>query len=555
MNMFRFFIFLIFITLYGSFAGRRLMAQDSLCGSPLPIPLLLSGSFGELRETHFHSGIDLKTGGAIGVPVIGRTEGVVSRVKVSSAGYGNALYVEHADGTTTVYGHLSRYTPEVARIIREKQYERESFEVDLDMKAYGIRFQPGDTLAYTGNTGSSGGPHLHLEYRDTRTEAVLNPLLFLKIKDEMAPKIRMLYLYYMTEDGCVERKKRIVPKYLGNRKYVCGKITVPPGQNGVGLYLTDVMNDSWNRLGIYSMEMSVEGERKFEMVADTCLFDCNPLVNEMKDFDLYRREHQTVYRTFGRYMSRIPGVKITDDGWIAMRKGEEKEGCVKVSDINGNEVEFCFTLVAGDSVPTQERKVLDCQREHVVEEKEYRLLLGDSALFASLPYEGTVDTMTLADSGRYAVFTVSGREQPLLNPARLEVKGSFDKRAVICRVTDKKMLAAMPTRHDENGISAAPGFIGRYTVVADTVPPVVKYLGVSDRKLKFTIRDELSGIAAYRGEVNGRWGLFEYDAKNDLLTCRVNEPVFTGGRNEVRLVVRDKAGNVTEKQVVFQSGK
>ncbi len=117
------------------------------------------------------------------------------------------------------------------------------------------------------------------------------------------------------------------------------------------------------------------------------------------------------------------------------------------------------------------------------------------------------------------------------------------------------MLVAMTTQQCENGIIAMPYFLGCYTVVSDTVSPEVKYLGMSGRKLKFIIRDELTGIAAYRGEVNGKWGLFEYDAKNDQLTCRVDEPVFVRGRNEVRVMVCDKAGNVTEKQIVFQLGK
>ena len=553
--MFGFFIFLIFIIPCCVLGGGTVYAQERVCDSPLPIPLLLSGSFGELRETHFHSGIDLKTDGKTGIPVISMLDGVVSRVKVSSVGYGNALYVDHANGTTTVYAHLLRYAPRVARIVREKQYERESFELDLDMKAYGITFQPGDTLAFTGNTGSSGGPHLHFEYRDTRTEAVLNPLLFLKIQDDMPPKVRALYIYSMAEDGCVERKKRIVPKYLGNRKYACGKIIVPSGKNGVGLYLTDVMNGSWNKLGIYRMEMSVDGEKRFEMIADTCLFGCDRFVNEIKDFDLYRYGNETVYRTFGYYITRIPGVKMVDEGWINMKRGEEKKGCIKVADKNGNEVEFCFTLEAKDSLPFVERKVLDYKRSHVIGEKEYKLYLGDSVLFSSLPYVGMLDTMTLTDGKQYMVFIVSHKEQPLLNSVRLEVKGNFDEKAVLCRVTDKKTLAALATQLDENGIFAASVFLGRYTVVSDTIAPEVKYIGVSGGKLKFVVRDELSGIAVYRGEVNGKWGLFEYDAKNDLLVCPINEPVFVKGRNEVRLVVRDKVGNITEKNIIFQSGK
>ena len=191
----------------------------------------------------------------------------------------------------------------------------------------------------------------------------------------------------------------------------------------------------------------------------------------------------------------------------------------------------------------------------MVGEEGYNLLLGDSVLSASLPYVGKVDTMTLADGKLYTVFVVSQREQPLLKPARLEVKGSFDERAVVCRITDKRTLVAMTTQQCENGIIAMPYFLGCYTVVSDTVSPEVKYLGMSGRKLKFIIRDELTGIAAYRGEVNGKWGLFEYDAKNDQLTCRVDEPVFVRGRNEVRVMVCDKAGNVTEKQIVFQLGK
>lgn len=553
--MFRFFVFLIFITCYDVSRREEVRAQQRQYDTPLPLPVLLSGSFGELRENHFHTGIDLRTGGKVGIPVISLKEGVVSRVKVSSVGYGNALYVEHADGTTTVYAHLSRFTPVVTRIVRAKQYEKESFEVDFGMRQHGIHFKQGDTLAYTGNTGSSGGPHLHFEYRDTRTEAALNPLLFLKIQDNTAPKFQALYLYYMAKDGCVERRKRIVPKYLGNRKYACEKISVPAGRNGVGLYLTDVMSGSWSKLGTYKIEMSVEGEKWFEWIADTCLFECAPLVNEIKDYDLYHRERETVYRTFGHYVGRIPGVKIKGEGWFEMKTGEEKKGVVKVADRNGNEAELRFTLAAKDSVPFQAREVLDYKSPHVLHKGGYKLLLGDTVLFTSLPRVELTDTLTMEDGKLYTVFTTSHEEQPLLNQARLEVEGDFDKTDVICRVVDKKTLTALATCRDEKGLFAYTGFMGQFTVEKDTAAPEIEYKGISDGKLHFMIRDELSGIAAYRGEVARKWVLFEYDAKNDLLVCSVDEPVFVRGQNEIKLLVRDKAGNIAEKQIVFRKGK
>lgn len=554
-------MYIFFIRLFCSvfvfyiLGGRCGQAQPLERNCPLPIPFLLSGNFGELRETHFHSGIDLKTGGKVGVPVICMNDGVVARVRVSPVGYGNALYLQHADGTTTVYGHLLRYHPGIARIVRKKQYENESFEADLEMKPYGLVFKRGDTLAFSGNTGSSAGPHLHLEYRDTRTEAVLNPLLFLKIQDHIAPRIRAVYLYHMDGEGCVERGKRIVPKYLGNRKYACGRIVVPAGMNGVGLYLTDAMDDSWNKLGVYSIEMNVGKEQYFQLTVDTCLFNCNNLIHEMKDFDRYRQARETVYRTFGHYIARIPGVKVMREGWIEMQEGEEKYVLVKAADKNGNEVELHFTLVAKGVKAMGKRKVLDYRKAHTLNQGEFHMELGETALFASLPCLEILDTMTLADGKLYDVFTTSRREQPLMNAARIEVQGCSASQKVICRVTDKKSLLALATQAGPQGMFAYTNVLGSFTVAIDTIAPEVQYLGVSGGKVKFIIRDNLSGIAEYRGEVNGKWGLFEYDAKNDLLTCRNSEPVFVRGRNEVKLVVRDKAGNVTEKQIVFQTGK
>ena len=171
---------------------------------PMNKPILLSGNFGELRATHFHSGIDIRTGGVEGLPVVCVKEGRLVRVSVSPTGYGQALYIEHPDGTTTVYGHLQRFVSQITEIVRELQYRQESFKIDADFRPYKLVFRQGDTIAYSGNSGSSGGPHLHFEVRNTLTEHTLNPLHYYQIRDMKAPVIRKLYLYAISEEGCVE---------------------------------------------------------------------------------------------------------------------------------------------------------------------------------------------------------------------------------------------------------------------------------------------------------------------------------------------------------------
>lgn len=339
--------------------SSNVCAQTDALLYPLKNIPLLSGNFGELRATHLHSGLDFKTGGREGLPVICVKDGVVARVRVSATGYGNALYLEHEGGITTVYGHLSRFVPRVTKVVRDIQYNKESFEVDENMLGYEIRFRAGDTIAYSGNTGSSGGPHLHFEVRDTKSEHALNPLRFLSVKDQTGPSVRGVYVYPISDRGIRNTIRRVEVKNTGNRVFRGGKIGVPAGKVGVGVQSDDYMKDSWNKLGVYDLSVSAGGREVFKMTMDELSFDQTFLINELKDFHHYR-DNRLVYLTFGNYQEQLLPVRNQDRGLITVEKDSVVDVVIDLADINGNHSKIMFQLF-GKS-PMRDLELADGER-------------------------------------------------------------------------------------------------------------------------------------------------------------------------------------------------
>ena len=518
--------------------------QDSL-RYPLPGSPLLSGNFFELRGTHFHAGLDFKTGGREGLPVICVKDGYLARVCVSPTGYGNALYVAHEGGILTVYGHLQRFVPRVERWVREAQYRKESFAIDTVLATDSIFFRAGDTIAYSGNTGSSGGPHLHFEMRDTRSGTILNPQLFLSIPDESAPTVRGVYVYAYRADGVCAERRLVEVRNAGNRRYVAGRVAVPAGRVGVAVHADDFMKGSWNKLGVYTLTMRAAGRELFRLQADASDFSQSRWINTVKDFDLYRAG-KTVYRTFGHYQSSVRGTSNVDDGYVAVAKDSLVPVELELTDVAGHRSVVELTLWGRDSLPANpEEKVLDINREYQLSAGNYTLYIYDDVLPEPLSVEGKLARVPL-DSVRTAVgFQVTSEVRPLLGKGKLVVKGDIPARSVVCLSEGKGRLSAFATSRTPDGVSAKVNVLGTYVVAQDTLPPAIVYTGKSgDGKLRFRVSDDLSGIAAYRVEVNGRWCLFRYDPKFRLLEGSVREPAFGKGANRVTVRLEDRVGNV-----------
>ena len=257
---------LLFLVLSCNLFAQPQVPQDYF-SNPLEVPLILSGTFGELRSNHFHGGLDIKTQHRQGLPVIAAASGYVSRIKIQHYGYGKAIYIQHPNGYTTVYGHLQKLGPELEAYLKKAQYAKESYEIELFPKPGELKVEKGQLIAYSGNTGGSGGPHLHFEIRDGN-QRPMNPKLFgIEIQDSREPLIQGLFAYPLNKDAQVnnsrERQKlTLIPlqdgSYTTPEVEACGNI-------GFGVISVDQQDMANNQNGVYKIEANLNGDKVFEI--------------------------------------------------------------------------------------------------------------------------------------------------------------------------------------------------------------------------------------------------------------------------------------------------
>ena len=246
----------IFFLLFSTLCSAQSIYPTDYFRPPLDITLVAAGTFGELRSNHFHSGIDIKTQQREGLKVYSTADGYISRIKVAHFGYGKALYITHRNGYTTVYGHLQKFSPKIEAYIKKHQYEKESFEIELFPNPVDLPLEKSEIIAFSGNTGGSGGPHLHYEIRDNQ-ERPLNPMLFgLDITDTTKPIISEVYAYPISEDAHVNKsKKKQKLRLIDNRD---GTYTVENieayGKIGFAIETIDRQDLAANKNGVYNIQ-------------------------------------------------------------------------------------------------------------------------------------------------------------------------------------------------------------------------------------------------------------------------------------------------------------
>ncbi|MCX6350394.1 MAG: M23 family metallopeptidase [Bacteroidetes bacterium] len=545
--------------------------------NPLDIPIQLAGSFGELRFNHFHTGLDIRTKGQEGLPVYAAADGWISRINISAYGYGNLLFISHTNGYTTVYAHLQRFAPNIKIYVREQQYKLESFEVDLHPNQQKFHVKKGELIGYSGNTGGSKAPHLHFEIRETMTEAPVNPMLFLsdEIKDTLPPVISGLKLYPLDSNSFIKAGGRVVgfgdglklDVYKRNGQYALqsGLKIEAKGNIGVGIKTVDYATDYANFIAPYSVEMCIDKDRKFYQCMEKLEFGKLRYINAHTDYEEYIKNSSWYERMYQLPNDSQSYYGVKGNGKINI-SANQTEVFFTVKDLHNLQAKLVFNIFKSklDLHPKNridKKKITDtflnCREENILKQEGFYLKIPKNVL-----YDDAI--ISLKQNPKVAksyspLFIAGDATVPIHSECEVGIKitnipeNLKDKVGILC--ASRGFLDA---HLKDDWLIAKTRYLGGFCVMADITPPSVRSLtllpggSLGYKKLiSFKIGDDLSGVKSFRGEIDGKWVLFEYEGKSSVLSHTIDKP-YEHGMHTLKLVVTDGKNNVNTVEMNFR---
>ena len=530
--------------------------------SPLDIPLVLSGTFAELRSNHFHSGLDIKTQQRTGLKVKAIADGYVSRIKISHYGYGKALYITHPNGYTSVYAHLSKFGPDLERYIKQKQYEQETFEIELFPKPEVLKIEKNSLIAYTGNTGGSGGPHLHFEIRDN-AERPINPMLFgIDIKDTTLPKVTSIYAYPLSDTSKVNgsyKKQKLTLIPLKNGDYTVRNINAY-GAIGFGITTWDRQDLAANKNGVTNIQAFVNGRKNFELDFKRFAFSETKHINQLIDYKHFKENRQRIQKLFRDNNPLSLYKDIQNEGYITVGDALDFVYKIKVSDFKNNTA--WVTIPISGKAPKNKATPIKKETPYYVTQKE--ITLSGSSGFATI-YSNTFY------KNLFLNFKVSQDTLVLhkdVVPLKKSIKIGFDiskyntedkTKLYIAKLSKYKKKAYYTfTKRKGDTLTTNTKTLGAFTLALDKDKPSITASNFKNgqwlskyRFLKLKINDKTSGISKYRASINGKWILMEYDYKTKTLTHDFNDAIVKDTKNNLKVIVTDNVGNSSTFETLF----
>ncbi len=549
----RFYLFFLFVCNF--IFGQNQYPKDYF-RAPLDIPMQLSGNFGELRPNHFHAGFDLKTNQREGLNVYAVADGYVSRIKISTFGNGKCIYITHPNGYTTVYGHLQTAVGPIQEYIHKTHYSEKSFEIEMFPKPEDLPVTKGQIIALSGNTGSSEGPHLHFEFRDTKTEFVINPMFFgfdQYLKDTKKPTISGLFVYPM-DNTTVNQSKQPLLLNLSLQKdgtYLAGKVKAN-GKIGFGINAVDFDDVSNNRNGVFNVSTFLNGNQNYNYQFNTYSFDEMRFINAFIDYSRYKKTGQRVQKLFMKSPYALSIIKTDSlNGIVPAEPNLASTYRIEVSDYFGNlnsitvPVEYDSEAPIINAEPLTSKYLVRYNKDSNFEKENMSVFFPAGTFYEdfNLNFDVKNNQIYIHEDvvPVHSNFTVTIKDSTYSETLR-------DKLFIARLSGNSKSYNATTRKNDVFTIKSKT--LGQYGLVLDTIAPVIKINKVIQDKwitgiknVQFTIGDALSGVRSYNGYLNGNWVLFEYDNKTRKITHTFDDAIVAEGANDLKIEVVDNVGN------------
>ena len=534
----------------------------------MDLPINLSGTFGELRTNHFHSGIDIKTNRVEGLNIYSYEKGYISRIQVSTYGYGKAIYITHPDGKITVYAHLSKFSEKIQNYVKDIQYKRKKFAIKVYPKESEILIEKNEIIGYSGNTGSSSGPHLHFELRDKNNMPV-NPLKYrnIEIIDTIIPSLKGVYYKELKyNNGKLEdnysRFKKIKFIENNNGKYLTDTIYTN-GVIGFGVNSFDLMNNSNNVYGLNKIITKINDSVNFKINFDKFSFDEWTYINTYVDYAYFKRTNEKIQKL---YIENINPLNLYDrslgDG--ALKLNDSKNILINYKiilfDFNNN-----TTVINIPIVFTDQRKEEIFQKKGNINiqnnlDKKIRL----ENYFVEFK-KGTFDyntSLTISESNN--TINIDNDTIPLRKPFTIKyslknIDDSRKKYLYLAMKGPKNYHYFISSEKFNDSIIGHAKKLGKFKILTDSIPPDINFYNLKNdqwisnrKKLTIKINDNESGIKSFNGWINNKWILLEYESKKNMLTYDFEDKVNSNdSKNELVVSVKDNCGNVSMKKITF----